>query len=256
MKLDQKKALVTGGSQGIGKAIALTFLMEGARVVLADSDEEAGTETARDFEEEFGKGKAFFIKCNVAKEQEVMQMIDKAVTRLGGLEVLVNNAGLSEFKNILQMSVAEFDRVLNVNLRAAFLLSKYVAPYLMDSGGTILNIASTRALMSEPDSEAYAASKGGILAMTHALAISLGPQVRVNAISPGWIEVGNWKKSAIRKEPKHSAADKKQHPVGRVGTPEDVARAAVFLCSEDAGFITGQNLVVDGGMTVKMIYAE
>ena len=256
MKLDQKKALVTGGAQGIGKAIALTFLMEGARVVLADWDEEAGTEAARDFEKEFGKGSAFFIRCNVAKEQEVMQLVDKAVTRLGGLDVLVNNAGLSEFKNILQMPVAEFDRILNVNLRAAFLLSKYVAPYLMDSGGAILNIASTRALMSEPDSEAYAASKGGLLAITHALAISLGPQVRVNAISPGWIEVGNWKKSSARKEPQHSAADKKQHPVGRVGTPEDVARAAVFLCSEDAGFITGQNLVIDGGMTVKMIYAE
>lgn len=256
MKLDQKKALITGGSQGIGKAIALTFLMEGARVVIADWDDEAGTETASDFEKEFGKGKAFFIKCNVANEQEVMQLVDKTVTWLGGLDILVNNAGLSEFKNILQITVAEFDRVLNVNLRAAFLLAKYAAPYLMDSGGAILNIASTRALMSEPDSEAYAASKGGILAMTHALAISLAPQVRVNAISPGWIEVGNWKKSSARKEPQHSASDKKQHPVGRVGTPEDVARAAVFLCSEDAGFITGQNVVIDGGMTVKMIYAD
>ena len=256
MKLDQKKALITGGAQGIGKAIVVNFLMEGARVVIADWDEEAGTETTRKLEKEFGKGKVFFVKCNVAKEQEVMQLVDKAITLLGGLDILVNNAGLSEFKNILQISVAEFDRVLNVNLRAAFLMSKYAAPYLMDGDGTILNIASTRALMSEPDSEAYAASKGGILAMTHALAISLGPQVRVNAISPGWIEVGNWKKSTARKEPQHSGADSKQHPVGRVGTPEDVARAAVFFCSEDAGFITGQNLVVDGGMTVKMIYAE
>ncbi len=255
-KLENRRTLVTGGAQGIGKGIASAFMSEGAKVMIADWDEEAGKETVEELAKEYGKGKAFFFKCNVAKEQDVMQLVDKAVTQLGGLDVLVNNAGLSEFKNLLEISVAEFDRVIGVNLRGAFMLAKYTAPYLIDSKGAILHIASTRALMSEPDSEAYAASKGGMLALTHALAISLGPDVRVNAISPGWVEVGDWKKTSARKKPQHSEADKKQHPVGRVGTPEDVASAAVFLCSADAGFVTGQNLIIDGGMTMKMIYAD
>lgn len=255
-KLENKVALITGGGQGIGKAIAQDFLQEGAKVLLADWDEEAGLESAREFSSRFGKERVVFFKCNIAKEPEVMQLVDEAVRRWKAVDIVVNNAGLSEFKNILEISVAEFDRVLNVNLRGAFLLSKYAAPYLIDSNGCILNIASTRALMSEPDSEAYAASKGGLLAMTRALAVSLGPQVRVNAISPGWIEVRDWKKSSQKKQVEHSETDRKQHPAGRVGVPEDVAKAAVYLCSDEAGFITGQNLVVGGGMTVKMIYAE
>jgi NAD(P)-dependent dehydrogenase (short-subunit alcohol dehydrogenase family) len=122
--------------------------------------------------------------------------------------------------------------------------------------GAIVNIASTRAFMSEPNTEAYSASKGGIVALTHAMAISLAPhRIRVNCISPGWIEVRDWKKSGERKAPHHTRADRDQHPVGRVGTPEDIAEACEFL-AEHAGFMTGQTIVIDGGMTVKMIYAE
>ncbi|MGC8779158.1 MAG: SDR family oxidoreductase, partial [Candidatus Caldatribacteriaceae bacterium] len=121
----------------------------------------------------------------------------------------------------------------------------------------IVNIASTRALMSEPHTEAYSAAKGGVLSLTHALAVSLAPRhIRVNAISPGWIEVSVWKKKALRKEPELRPIDHLQHPAGRVGRPEDIASACLFLASPEAGFITGANLVIDGGMTVKMLYAE
>jgi len=144
--------------------------------------------------------------------------------------------------------------VLAVNLTAVFLTAKYAVPHLRARTGSIVNIASTRALMSEPDGEAYAATKGGLVAMTHALAISLGPAVRVNCISPGWIETSDWQATARRRPPEHSEADRAQHPVGRVGVPDDIAALVLFLASPDAGFITGQNIVADGGMTKKMIY--
>ncbi len=256
---NNKVAIVTGGGQGIGKGIIQAFSHpggdpQGMHVVIADKDEQAGHETKQWIE---GKGgKATFISCDVAEETSIRSMINQVMQQLDRIDVLVNNAGVSRFKPLDELTVAEFDEVLNINLRSAFICSKFAAPYLKQHKGTILNIASTRALMSEPGSEAYAASKGGILSLTHAMAISLGPAVRVNAISPGWIEVRDWKKQAERENVHHSEADKKQHPVGRVGTPEDIGRAAVFLCSGESTFITGQNLVIDGGMTVKMLYED
>jgi len=142
------------------------------------------------------------------------------------------------------------------SLHGAFLCSKHALPALREHGGAILNIASTRAGQSEADSEAYAAAKGGLVAFTHALAISEGPAVRVNCISPGWITTDAWQAPARRRTPKLSRRDHAQHPVGRVGQPEDIGALAVFLLSDLSGFITGQDHVVDGGMTRKMIYAE
>lgn len=138
------------------------------------------------------------------------------------------------------------NRIISVNLSSVFLCTKYALPHLKKKGGSIVNITSTRAHMSEPDTEAYSASKGGILALTHSLAVSLGPKVRVNCISPGWIETGDYSK--LRK------ADHLQHPAGRVGRPEDIAEAVMFLSSDENGFITGVDLAVDGGMMRKMIY--
>jgi NAD(P)-dependent dehydrogenase (short-subunit alcohol dehydrogenase family) len=251
-----KTALVTGSGQGIGKAIAQAFSHHQANVVLSDRDEEAGRETLAWLVEKGAPAESLlFVPCNVADENDVKNLMEQSIQQFGRLDFLINNAGLSEFTPFEELTVEGWDEVLGVNLRGAFLCSKFALPHLKSSQkGAIINIASTRAHQSEKGSEAYAASKGGLLALTHALAISLGPAVRVNAISPGWIEVGHWKKKEERKEVQHSTEEQNQHPVGRVGEPEDIGRAAVFLCSGEAGFITGQELIIDGGMSRRMIY--
>jgi NAD(P)-dependent dehydrogenase (short-subunit alcohol dehydrogenase family) len=248
--------LVTGGGQGIGRALSYRFAEEGANVIVADIDREAGLETVNMIHAHGGEGD--FIPADVADEQDVQQLIQQTVEKYKRIDILVNNAGIVHFESIFDLDVKDFDRVIAVNLRGTFLCAKYAAEVMKKQGkGVIINMASTRALMSEANSESYAASKGGILALTHALAVSLGPfGIRVNAVSPGWIETGPWKKSGERYVPNHSERDKRQHPVGRVGEPEDIVRAVFYLASDHAGFITGQNLVVDGGMTVKMIYEE
>lgn len=251
-----KTAIVTGGGQGIGKAIVQAFSHHEANVLIAEKDEEAGKEVVEWLVSKGGSRESLhFVACDVAKEEEVKRMIAEAVRTFGRIDYLVNNAGISLFKPFMELEVEEWDKVLNTNLRGAFLCARYAAPHLKESRtGVIINIASTRALMSEPDSEAYAASKGGLVSLTHALAMSLGPQVRVNAISPGWIEIRDWKKKSQRQEVRHSKEESLQHPAGRVGEPEDIGRAVVFICSGEAGFITGQNIIIDGGMSRKMIY--
>lgn len=246
-------AIVTGGAQGIGKAITRQFLNDGMAVVIADSDHEAGDETRREFHE---LGPVMYVPCDVSDEQQVHQLIEKTVGQFQRLDVLVNNAGIGRFKPLEQTSLDDWNAVIGVNLTGSFLCARYAAGHLRKAHGNIVNIASTRALMSEPDTAAYSASKGGLLALTHSLAVSLGPAVRVNCISPGWIEVGDWKKQRVRTLPQHSEQDHLQHPAGRVGIPEDVAAMAAYLVSPAAGFITGANFVVDGGMTRKMIYQE
>jgi len=255
VKLLDKVVIVTGGAQGIGMAISEAFARQGAIVIVADLDEEAGVEHEATLVS--AGHQAFYIKLDVAEESDVKRLTESVLERFGRIDVLVNNAGIGASGTLLTRSMEEWDRVLNVNLRGPYMLAKYCAPALMRANpGVILNIASTRALMSEAHTEPYSASKGGILALTHSLAVSLGPNVRVNAISPGWVEVSDWKKSSQRVSPMHRPEDLNQHPVGRVGTPTDIADACVFLASQEAGFITGTNLVIDGGMTVKMIYEE
>ncbi|WP_018478526.1 SDR family NAD(P)-dependent oxidoreductase [Pontibacter roseus] len=246
-----KVVLITGGAQGIGLGMAEAFAKADATVLLADQDEEAGKEAQQRLQ-------ATFIPCDVAKEEEVRQMMKQIGEEHGRLDVLINNAGISEpFHGTLdELQLTDFDRVLAVNLRGPLLCAKYALALLRKSDHpAILNITSTRAFMSEPHTFAYTASKGGLEALTHALAVSLAEdRVRVNAIAPGWIEVGDWQKQSGRYATQHTQEDKEQHPVGRVGIPEDIAEAALFLCSDKAGFITGQHLIIDGGMTVKMIY--
>lgn len=151
------------------------------------------------------------------------------------------------------MNLETWNQVITVNLTGAFLCTKYAVPHLRKHQGTIINIASTRALTSEPNTEAYSTAKGGIVALTHALANSLSPDIRVNCISPGWIAVSDWQKQSARKESQLTEQDHKQHPAGRVGTPDDIAGMVVYLASPAATFITGANFVIDGGMTRKMI---
>jgi NAD(P)-dependent dehydrogenase (short-subunit alcohol dehydrogenase family) len=249
--MEKRVAIVTGGGQGIGKAIAKKFLENHISVVIAEIDESAGKETE---EEYLSLGEIKFIKTDVSKEEEVKIMVEETVNTFGKINYLINNAGIGINKHISELTLEEWNRVLGVNLTGAFLCSKYAYPYLKKEKGVIINIASTRAFMSEPNTEAYSASKGGIYALTHALAISLGPDIRVNCISPGWIEVSEWKKKSLRKPAELTELDHKQHPAGRVGRPEDIASLVLYLISDEAGFITGANFIVDGGMTRKMIY--
>ena len=183
-------------------------------------------------------------------------MIRRAVAKWGRLDVLVNNAAISRNKPLGDLTLEEWNATLAVNLTGPFLCAKHAAPHLHVNGGAIINIASTRAFMSEPNTEAYSASKGGIVALTHALAASLAPRVRVNCISPGWIETAAWRMRSARRKPNLRTKDHAQHWAGRVGAPADIAALALFLASDVSGFITGANFIADGGMTRKMIYCE
>jgi NAD(P)-dependent dehydrogenase (short-subunit alcohol dehydrogenase family) len=245
-------AVITGGARGIGRGTAQAFLAAGYRVVIADSDGEVGQEAVRDLA---GEGRVRFVETDVASEKAVERLVETTLTEFGVLDVLINNAGIMAHSPLAELTLETWQKVLAVNLTGPMLCARYAAPHLRKRGGAIVNIASTRALMSEPDTEAYSASKGGLLALTHALSVSLGPEIRVNAISPGWIDVGPYQKEVARLEVAPSAADHRQHPAGRVGTPGDVANLALFLADPGNGFITGQNFVVDGGMTKKMIYS-
>jgi NAD(P)-dependent dehydrogenase (short-subunit alcohol dehydrogenase family) len=249
-----KRVIVTGGAQGIGKAVSRAFLKRGALVSPWDVDREALEELESEWSEY--REHLLPLQVDVGLEEPVARGAEEIARRWSGVDILINNAGVFLQKPLEMLTLAEWDRVLAVDLRSIFLMVRAFSP-LFSENAAIINIASTRALMSEPHTEAYSAAKGGVLSLTHALAISLAPRkIRVNAISPGWIEVSGWKKKSLRREPELRPIDHLQHPAGRVGRPEDIAAACLFLASEEAGFITGANLVVDGGMTVKMIYAE
>jgi NAD(P)-dependent dehydrogenase (short-subunit alcohol dehydrogenase family) len=251
-----KVVAVTGGGQGIGRAVAFHFAQSGYAVSIADTNGEAGTEALHKVKE-LG-AQAIFAPADISRPEEVRNWMNLTCRDLDCPDVLINNAGISHSVPFLQLAAEDFDRVIGVNLRGTFLCAQEAARRMVGRGrgGAIINIASTRAFMSEPGTEAYTASKGGIVSLTHGMAVSLGPYgIRVNCISPGWIETRDWQYSARAQKPVHSERDRLQHPVGRVGTPGDIAEACLFL-SESAGFMTGQNMKIDGGMTIRMIYEE
>lgn len=247
MSFANRTVIVTGAGQGIGRGVAEAYAREGASVVLAELNEETGKSAAEAIRQ--AGGRALFVPCDVRQEADIVRLMETAERELGRIDILINNAGVSRLKSTYELTIEEWDVVLNTNVRSTFLASREMAKRVKGSGrgGAIVNISSTRSIMSEPGSEAYAASKGAIVSLTHALAVSLGPDgIRVNCISPGWIETGDY--GALRE------IDHKQHPAGRVGTPEDIARACLYLTHPDNTFVTGAHLVVDGGMTRKMIY--
>jgi NAD(P)-dependent dehydrogenase (short-subunit alcohol dehydrogenase family) len=232
-----QQALVTGGANGIGRGIVRHLLGQGWGVAALDRDAE-GLRALDDHDA------LLRIEADVGDEASVAQ----AVAGIGRLDLLVSNAGLAGPVSgpVHALSLADWNAWIGTNLTGTFLMAKHCVPLLRAAKGAIVCLSSTRARMSEPDCEAYAASKGGIEALTQALAISLGPDIRVNGIAPGWIDDG---------DPDHlREIDHAQHPAGRVGRPGDVARAVVYLA--EAGFTTGQILTLDGGMTRKMIYAR
>lgn len=238
---NNKVAIVTGGGQGIGAAIVLKLLSNDINVIVAELRPESMNFDLKN------DNRLFILKTDVKKEKSIQQMIKKGLSHFDRIDYVINNAGIlpDESATFEKISLKTWNEYIATNLTAAFLTSKYATPHLRKNKGNIINIASTRALQSEGNCEPYAATKGGLVALTHELAISLAPDIRVNCISPGWIDNHHMKIT------KH---DHKAHPVGRVGKPEDIAYLVEYLISDRAAFITGQNFIIDGGMTVKMIY--
>ena len=220
-----KVAVITGGAHGIGKAIAEAFRAEGAAVEIID----------------IAPGEHYV--GDISKKETLEAFVQSVLNRHGHIDFLINNA-LPLMKGIDECSYEEFQYALSVGVTAPFYLSKLFAPHFAP-GGVIINISSSRDRMSQPQTESYTAAKGGIAALTHALAVSLAGRVRVNSISPGWID------TAYRT---YEGPDATQQPAGRVGHPMDIAHMVLFLCSDKAGFITGENICIDGGMTRQMIY--
>jgi NAD(P)-dependent dehydrogenase (short-subunit alcohol dehydrogenase family) len=246
MNFKDKVVIVTGAGKGIGRCIAQTYASEGAKVVLAERDPDLGFEAEKSIFS--AGGVAVYIQTDVIHPKEIEELIRKSTQLFERIDILINNAGISKWKPPYEINVEEWDEIINTNLRSVFLCSREAAKIMRElGGGSIVNIASTRAFMSEPNSEAYAASKGGIVSLTHALAASLAPDnIQVNCISPGWIETGDY--SQLRE------VDHTQHLSGRVGKPEDIARTCLYLTSGGNDYVNGINIVVDGGMTRKMIY--
>ena len=246
----KKNIIITGGAQGIGKITSLELIKNDYSVSVFEIDEEA----IEEFKNESNSNKIAFFKTDIADEESVKLSIQAAANKFGNISGLVNNAAISANKSITELSLEEWNRVIGVNLTGAFLCSKHAAPFLKEAKGSIINLCSTRAFQSEPNTEAYSASKGGIFSLTHVLAISLGPEIHVNCISPGWIDVSGVKKKSEANQYQITEEDKSQHPAGRVGKAKDIANMILFLLNPENSFITGQNFIIDGGMTTKMIY--
>ena len=243
------RVLITGAAGGIGSRLAEAYAKAGHPVVMTDVNRGRGEEIAARIRRETGSEEVVFIPADLAVPQQIEELFHFLDKQSLTVNILINNAGFGITKSPYELTWQEWDSVLNVNLRAAFLCAREAALRMRRAGrgGSIVNIASTRAFMSEPNTEAYAASKGGIVSLTHALAASLAPDgIRVNCVSPGWIETGDY--GALRE------IDHRQHPAGRVGRPDDIVKACFYLTDPDNDFVTGINLTVDGGMTRKMIY--
>jgi NAD(P)-dependent dehydrogenase (short-subunit alcohol dehydrogenase family) len=253
MRFKDKVVIVTGAAKGIGWGIAKVFTQEGAKVVVVDWDKETGEKTTAEFNE-IG-GDAIFVHCDVSNERQVKDMIEKSVKKYGRIDVLVNNAGVGVYKPVLEASSEDWDHCLGVNLKGVFMCSKYAIPHMQKVGkGAIVNISSVHSHATVNGVAPYAASKGGITALTRNMAIDYGPTIRVNSIAPGWVLtplIQGIFDSYDDPAEQQKAVEIRQ-VMKRIGRPEDIGYAAAFLASDEAGFITGTQLFVDGGLTAQL----
>ena len=251
MRLASKVAIITGAGSGIGQATALRFAQEGARVVVVDWNSEGGQETARLIHS--SGGEAIFVEADVSQDEDARQMVEMAITTYGRLEILVNNAAIQVFGTIPDTSEADWHRVMDVNLKGVYLGCKYAIPHLAArGGGSIINTASILGLVGDPDLPAYGATKGGVLAMTRAMAQAHGREnIRVNSICPGDVAtplvVEYFEQQPDPEEARRRVAS--EYALGRIAQPEEIANVALFLASDESSFVTGAHIVVDGGLT-------
>ncbi|MFC6488579.1 SDR family NAD(P)-dependent oxidoreductase [Nitratireductor sp. GCM10026969] len=249
MALDGKTAIVTGAAGGIGYAIAERFLREGVRVVIADIDSEKGERALKDLEK---LGEARFVKTDVGKSLDVHNLVASSVESLGDIDILVNNAGIVHGADFLDLKEEDFDRVLAVNLKGAFLVGQAVARYMVDkvkgggAAGAIINMSSVNAVFAIANQVPYSVSKGGVNQLTKVMALSLAPHgIRVNAIGPGSIMTDIL--ASVNADPAARDRILSRTPLGRIGDPHEIAGIAAFLASDDASYITGQTIYADGG---------
>jgi NAD(P)-dependent dehydrogenase (short-subunit alcohol dehydrogenase family) len=247
-------ALISGGAQGIGRAIAKRLQQEGVRILLLDCDAKTGEATARDLNRSQPSVPVRFLLADLLQPDQIRQAVETVRKDYSHVDILVNNAGVEIEKSFADHTLADWDKILGVNLRGAFLLTQAVLPLVPARGGAILNISSIHATHAFPGSIAYACSKAALIAMTRNLALELAPlQIRVNSICPGYIDTRLWDEYIKSSANPQVLAEQTTalHPIGRRGLPGDIADAALFLLSDNASFITGSDLVVDGGLTVR-----
>ena len=250
MRLDGSAALITGAASGIGRGIAQRFLEAGAAVAIFDIDGERARETARELS---ALGRVLAIEGDVADESHVESAVRQTAAEFGRLDILINNAAIETVGTVEAMSAVEWDRLLAVNLKGCFLFARHSIPVMRRRGGAIVNISSVHAFISYPATPAYDASKAAMLALTRTMALDHGRDgIRVNAICPGYIDAPLLEKwlETVPDRTQAMADVLRLHPLGRIGTPRDVAEAALFLASPAASFISGATLVVDGAMSV------
>jgi dihydroanticapsin dehydrogenase len=250
MQLAGKSAVITGAATGIGRATALLFAREGAAVVVGDINEGGARLTVADIEA--SGGKAWFFPCDVTRAEDVQAFLGNAARAMGGIDIIVNNAGAQRSGRVTEFSAEDWDLLMDINPRSCFLGAKYGVPYLVErGGGVIINVASLAGLKGGPGMTAYSASKGAIIAFTKALAAELAPaNIRVNAMCPGWIDTP-FNQPAIDFMGGRDVQDRVVEqivPLGRQGVPEEIATGMLFLASDASSYMTGQSLVIDGGV--------